>query len=98
MENVEVMKTTELRNIIFNSIGILVQKYNHALGSLIGNFEETDPVIGASTAIVHMLPHFEHLAPNLAELLQLLEKSYNASRVATDVLRFLGCSEVTLIR
>ena len=73
LENPEVVKDKELRQDVFDLLGALVQKYNHALG--------------ACTTIVHMLPHFEHLAEPFADMLKLFADAYATPRVAQDVLR-----------
>lgn len=73
MENPGVMRDKEARTVLFDLLGVLVQKFNHGLS--------------AATSIVHLLPHFEHLSLPLAELLEALCNTYDAQSVVGEVLR-----------
>lgn len=76
LENPAVLKDRSTKEDVFYLLGTLVHKYNHALG--------------ATTSIVHLLPHFEHLAGGMAELLQTLATEHDSGRVVGDVMREIG--------
>ncbi|EGD75262.1 hypothetical protein PTSG_06915 [Salpingoeca rosetta] len=73
LENPEVVKDKDVMHLLTSILGLMVQKYNHSLG--------------ASTAIVHLLPHFEHLSHPLASMLAAFAHDFDSPAVVTDVLR-----------
>jgi condensin complex subunit 1 len=74
LENPAVCKDKDTRDAIFALLGTLVQKYNH--------------VLGAVTSIVHLLPHFEHLAVTMAQLVQVVVTEYESPAIVGEVSRF----------
>eukprot|EP00055_Hartaetosiga_balthica_P015203 m.88274 g.88274 ORF g.88274 m.88274 type:complete len:1349 (-) comp8804_c0_seq1:2050-6096(-) len=81
LENPEVIKDKDTFEQITDLLAILNQKYNHAPA--------------CSTSIVHLLPHFEHLATPLASMLHSFVTKNKCPNVVDDVLREIGRMDPT---
>ena len=73
LENPAVGKDKVSRESIFALLGTLVMRYNHMLGAV--------------TSIIHLLPHFDHLAAVMAQLVEVFVQEYGAARVVGEVAR-----------
>ena len=54
---------------------MLVQRYNHLLGAV--------------TSIVHLLPHFEHLAAPMAQLMEVFVNDFGCTRAVAEIARLV---------
>lgn len=79
LENPTNCKVRSTREHIAHLIGTLVHRYDH--------------VLGATTAMVHLLPHFEHLPSPLVAILATIAHDYHCPRIVMDIVREIGRME-----
>ncbi|XP_022328669.2 condensin complex subunit 1-like isoform X1 [Crassostrea virginica] len=70
------VKAKETRTAIFNIVGVMVKRYNHALS--------------ASLKILQLLQHFEHLVSPLAEMTSIITTDYGNKSVVSEIMREIG--------
>ncbi len=73
LENPATTKDKDTRDAVFSLLGVMVQRYNH--------------ILGAVTSIIHLLPHFEHLATPMAQLTEVFVKDFNCGRIVAEIAR-----------
>jgi condensin complex subunit 1 len=76
MENVDVVKDADTKQLLFATIGCMTQQFRQAFG--------------ATTSILHLLSHFDHLIGPLAEFVQSMVVSFDGQSVVTELLREIG--------
>ncbi|KAJ8320625.1 hypothetical protein KUTeg_002212 [Tegillarca granosa] len=78
LENPTITRATikDTRDVISNIIGVMVKRYNHALG--------------ASLKILQLLQHFEHLVIPLAYTVEVITNDYGVKSVVSEIMREIG--------
>ncbi|XP_041377786.1 condensin complex subunit 1-like [Gigantopelta aegis] len=78
LENPGIAKVIQkdTRDSISHILGILIKKYNHALG--------------ASLKVMQLLQHFEHTVSPLTQAVELVVIEYGAKSVASEIMREIG--------
>ena len=76
LENVDVVKDLDTKQLLFKVLGTMVQQFRQAFG--------------ATTSILHLLSHFDHLVAPLAEFVTSMVAGYDGQTVVTELLREIG--------
>ena len=75
-ENADVMKDGDAKLLLFKVLGTMVQQFRQAFG--------------ATTSILHLLSHFDHLVAPLAEFVTSMVADFDGQTVVTELLREIG--------